>query len=499
MNISNATAAGPSYGLLDVIFGTKPKEEPPTDGQEFSPLMNLIKALNNQKSQDDASRGRTEQETATGRGTADSRVVGIPGWQPHQAAAEPVASRSEEGLPEQTIPRRAGISLAQPEYGPVPKTVPEEVHRMLRERSLAPLTAEEGRLLEAMSARAAEARPETAMPAKAPNPDPVGAHVAALAGRVGVTEAPTVRAEESQQMHRAGIPEMPEKFLSTEAYLQMHDRFVKGQPKTLPDEEGAAQRWSRSGSSDAPVRSADEEVRFRVPETAGKDNDLFGRAGRDPASPHRVDGAERGAAEPGPLLPVPLAISGGDTISRDIMLGGFKPEQVRETLVGEVKQSVNFQALKGGGEMKLVIHPEEMGEVHLKVGTKNGSVEVRVVAENEEVARLIRSGSKELESSLREQSLALAKFEVKVADGPVTQSESKGSLADQFLQQQNHGFSQDGSGDDRGFGRWDNDSRQGPGFGVMAEQNGKAAAAGDGPSGRNNQARDSSRRLDVVA
>ena len=51
MDISNATAAGPSYGILDVIMGKTPKEEK-AEGKEFEPMLNLIKALEKQKDED---------------------------------------------------------------------------------------------------------------------------------------------------------------------------------------------------------------------------------------------------------------------------------------------------------------------------------------------------------------------------------------------------------------------------------------------------------------
>ncbi len=49
MEMSNATAAGPSRGLLDMLFGAKGAEEAGKDGQEFGGLMDLIKALKDKK------------------------------------------------------------------------------------------------------------------------------------------------------------------------------------------------------------------------------------------------------------------------------------------------------------------------------------------------------------------------------------------------------------------------------------------------------------------
>src|SRR4029077_7927749 len=136
-------------------------------------------------------------------------------------------------------------------------------------------------------------------------------------------------------------------------------------------------------------------------------------------------------------------------------------------------------------EMRLVIHPDDLGEVKLKVGTKNGKVEVQVMAENEDVAKMIRAGSKELEASLKSQNLSLAKFEVSVSDASsVVSTDTKSGLNEQFLSQnqQQHkssAFAQGSLGDDSRGARWgaaDQGSRQGGGFSPHSEDSGRNAA-----------------------
>jgi flagellar hook-length control protein FliK len=174
---------------------------------------------------------------------------------------------------------------------------------------------------------------------------------------------------------------------------------------------------------------------------------------------------------------------------------------MRPTLLNEVNQGVSLQALKGGGEMRLVINPPELGEIKLQIGTKNGKVDVQVTAQNESVASVIRSGSKELERSLRDESLSLTKFDVTVTpDAPVAATDTRNSLSDQFLQQnQQNGFLQAGA-DDKGFNRWDGNQnqRQGSNAGSMAEDQGRNTASRP-DSSRTTPSRDTTRRLDVVA
>jgi flagellar hook-length control protein FliK len=154
--------------------------------------------------------------------------------------------------------------------------------------------------------------------------------------------------------------------------------------------------------------------------------------------------------------------------------------------------------------MRLIIYPEQLGEVKLHVGTREGKVEVKITTENEDVAKVIRGGSRELETSLRDQNLSLTKFDVSVADGGVASLDnSKGSLSDQFLQQQNpqNNFSGMFGRDDSQSSRWENQSGQGNtrdnSSGFMAQENESKRSSSF--SKQTTRAKDSSRKLDVVA
>ena len=152
--------------------------------------------------------------------------------------------------------------------------------------------------------------------------------------------------------------------------------------------------------------------------------------------------------------------------------------------------------------MRLVLNPDDMGEVKLKISTKNGKVEVQVTADNNDVAQTIRGGSKDLEASLKEQNLTLSKFEVTVTDSvsTVASLESKPSLNEQFLSQQNQQFGQGANADDGRNNRWDNNNgnRQGATYASLAEDDGRNSpkSASYVPK---QPARDSSRRLDISA
>lgn len=527
MDMSNATAAGPSYGLLDVIFGGKPQEASQADGQGFMPLMELIKAMND-KGKEDETGSRTEEEIATGKGVVDYRVVGMPGMLPNLMMAQPPSaevSEAQASTQEQTKVGASPAALLQVMKGaeaalaaegpPVTAGVdPSLVNRLLKEKSLSPLTAEESKILESVNEKIASrmtapkingltpailaqaAAADQGSEPKAATEGPQNALLAKELAQKGI-DPRMVKGQESPETTVAA----PEKFLSTEAYMQMHERFTKGQPK----EEGNAVK--RTGGEElAPnLQAKSAALKDQVVEAGEKGKDLFGKSGNLPGDilkPGKGDQKDSLMAVPFEASLLHSLKGGSEPIVRDVMLPGTSPEQMRLTLTGEVNQGVSLQALKGGGEMKLVIHPEALGEVKLKISTSGGKVEVQVTAQNDEVAKVIRSGSQDLESSLRDQSLALTKFDVSVGDGsPLAATDTRSNLGDQFLSQQNpsQGFSQAGT-DDRGFQRWDGDQnqRQGAGPGFMMEEQAKSTSQ-SARSFAKTPTRDGSRRLDVVA
>jgi flagellar hook-length control protein FliK len=199
------------------------------------------------------------------------------------------------------------------------------------------------------------------------------------------------------------------------------------------------------------------------------------------------------------------SVKGSSVAKKDVFLNSAKPEDVRQTLMGEVVQNVNVNALKGGGEMRLVIHPEELGEVKIKVGSKEGRIDVQISAKNEEVASIIRNGSKELENSLGSQNLSLARFEVTVSDSAVVSLDPKSSLGDHFLSQQNshQGNMQSNSSmaDDRGFTRWDNQGSQRQSSAEFLADDRLRSSSHATPvrAKQHYSSRNGSQRLDVVA
>ena len=538
MDMSNATAAGPSRGLLDVIFGSG-QQEPEgalADGQGFGNLMKLMSALNGKKEAEEGTdAGRTLRETVLGKGVAESNAVGTPGMSNNTVsmnADEQLADIAKLREEEEKLKAQSQSLLAIPAVpavtqSPLQGPSPEQVNEVLRQKGLPALSPQEMKLLQDVNGKLAKQPVQTekgveipaeftaadaalldplkakALPKAAPANEPAldPQLQKAMAGK-GLDPRKLKSVETSDD----AVVGAPEKMVSTESYLQLHESMNAG-AKPLPKE--LADKGNQPGPQAAQAG--------RAPDGSLTANAVAGATQKGLGS---ATGEQAEKATPGAKQAKLDAAAGGtfngmltkqtDVAQKDLYLPeGAKPEQVKTALVAELGTNVSFHAHKGGGEMKIILHPDDMGEVHVKVGTKNGKVEVQVTAENEGVAKLLRGGSKDLESSLKGQNLSLAKFEVTVNDsGSVMATDTKTSLNEQFLSQQNNpqhhgGFAQANADDGRSGQRWgaDQGSQQGGGYASLREEAARISAgtAFSAPTNRARESMGSSRRLDVVA
>lgn len=502
MDIANATAAGPSYGILDVLFGSQSGESKEADGQELAPFMNLIKALK-EKSEDKESAGSwTEEETASGKSAVDYRAVGMPGMFPPQAGSVDQLMANANAVQE---------AAAMPKL----KTIdPKLVNGMLEASSLLPLTKEEQKLLTEVNQKIEQQNTALSKLQSAQGLSLVGGELSSNSEAATVLEDPR-KLELLRELNRKGVdpegikvaegsgqngaPEKAGKFLSTESYLQIHDQMAKAGPKSASndstvDNAQLPMGMNREAKVDSSLLGGDDKAKDFL---GNSEKNLFSEM--KPGRPNvKMD----------PNLNFAAGLLGAQNASesqvKELQLPTANPTEMKSILTGEVNQGVSLQALKGGGEMRLIIYPEQMGEVKLHVGTKDGKVEVKITAENEEVAKVIRSGSKELETSLKDQNLSLTKFDVSVADGVASLDNGKGSLTDQFLQQQNpqNSHSNMFSRDDSQSSRWDNQNGHGNtrdnSGGAMAQES-ENRRSSSSFSKQTERAKDGSRKLDVVA
>ena len=67
-------------------------------------------------------------------------------------------------------------------------------------------------------------------------------------------------------------------------------------------------------------------------------------------------------------------------------------------------------------EVKILLRPEQLGEVSLKIATQNGIVTAQFIAENQKVKEIIESNFNQLRDMLSEQGVDVGALEVNVSN-----------------------------------------------------------------------------------
>lgn len=111
-----------------------------------------------------------------------------------------------------------------------------------------------------------------------------------------------------------------------------------------------------------------------------------------------------------------------------------------EALLGVSTQIRNLSGL-GGGEIKLRLKPENLGELHVRVVAQGRNVGLQIRASDEQAKRVIEESMSHLKESLATQSLTLGKVDVSVASGAAFSGGSSFNGGD-GLAQQHQGASQ---------------------------------------------------------
>jgi flagellar hook-length control protein FliK len=153
-------------------------------------------------------------------------------------------------------------------------------------------------------------------------------------------------------------------------------------------------------------------------------------------------------------------------------------------------QGAQILIQKGGGEMKVKMQPEGMGEVDLKVSVHQGRVDVQMLTDNNDIKKLLESGLSDLKESLVGHKLNLDTVKVDVAQkfhpdlGSQLEQQQR-EMAREFLGQ----FRQQNQSNRSGF----MDVTGLKNYGARS----KVQTPSDVPAA--SRARETSRRLDLVA
>ncbi|MCH2533322.1 MAG: flagellar hook-length control protein FliK [Bdellovibrionales bacterium] len=121
-----------------------------------------------------------------------------------------------------------------------------------------------------------------------------------------------------------------------------------------------------------------------------------------------------------------------------------------ESNINKIIQSSQTMIKDGGGEMKIQMNPEGLGEVNLKVLVEDGNVNIEMIADNKDAKKLMEKGLLDLKANLASHKLNVDGIKIDMADQLQNQMQEEfqnqeREFARQFMQdfrQNNQGFRQ---------------------------------------------------------
>lgn len=110
-----------------------------------------------------------------------------------------------------------------------------------------------------------------------------------------------------------------------------------------------------------------------------------------------------------------VAIPAKELTGHVVQGAGAQDRLSSETLLGVSNGIKNFSAT-GGGEMRIRLNPNNLGELHVRVVTNGGNVGLQIQASDEKARKVIEESVSHLKESLASQNLNLSKLEVTIAN-----------------------------------------------------------------------------------
>ena len=178
-----------------------------------------------------------------------------------------------------------------------------------------------------------------------------------------------------------------------------------------------------NGSAKSGFANAMNSAEKKVAPTKGAVEPKAGAEGGANASAMPMDASASAA---------PNEISGKSAapVVRPSMTSAEEQENVRELM-----KQAQFTAKKGGGEIKMDLKPEGVGQVHMKVTVLDGQVSVQMIAQNDEAKKLLEKSMHDLKSGLASHDLKLDGLKIEVAQAAQKHTDLDKQNDDQARQQ----------------------------------------------------------------
>lgn len=93
-----------------------------------------------------------------------------------------------------------------------------------------------------------------------------------------------------------------------------------------------------------------------------------------------------------------------------------QPSAENNPNIRQIMNQAQYMIQKGGGESKIQLNPEGLGEIHMKVSVKDGKVDLQIATQTHEAKKLVESSMHELKDSLSQKNLGMDAVKVDVGN-----------------------------------------------------------------------------------
>ena len=100
--------------------------------------------------------------------------------------------------------------------------------------------------------------------------------------------------------------------------------------------------------------------------------------------------------------------------------------------VQQLMKQAQYIIKKGGGEAKITMNPEGLGEIHMKITVNDGKVNLEMSAQTKEAKKLIEGSLDELKSGLSQHKLSIEHVKVDVSNQTAGDSNSESQKQQQM-------------------------------------------------------------------
>lgn len=154
--------------------------------------------------------------------------------------------------------------------------------------------------------------------------------------------------------------------------------------------------------------------------SSGGSSDFFSKgenhsgSGKPQLSTKKTDGEEMKsmlAASLGASVETKESPASSAPIAAPLTQAEISPD-VADRNIQNVMQQAQYLVKNGGGEMKVKMTPEGLGEIQLVVELKEGRVQLHMAAENKETKKMLESSISDLKESLSQQKISLDSVKV---------------------------------------------------------------------------------------